>query len=383
LPTGLQVVQGQASVATQGALMTVKNSPGAILNWQSFSIGSAAGVHFQQVNATSKVLNRVVGRDPSALLGSLTSNGQVWLLNPNGVLFGQGARVDVAGLVASTLRLPDSDFLAGRYRFSAAAGDAGTVRNEGALQTTFGGQVVLLGSRVENTGSVVAPGGSVALAAGRSVELVDTGLPHLAVKVELPASADGAGGSEVLNLGRLVSDGGKVDIYAGIVNQQGLVQADTLGTDAQGRVTLQAAQQLNLAEGSITRAAGGTLRLDAGAEGQATVAGLVDASSAQGRGGDLLLQGRRILLGSTALLDASGATGGGLLRVGGDFQGKNPLVRHADMVTALRGATLRADATGQGDGGLVVVWSDSATRFGGHVSTRGGLLGGHGGLAEV
>ncbi|KPF47910.1 hypothetical protein IP87_09350 [beta proteobacterium AAP121] len=383
LPTGLQVVQGQATVATQGALMTVKNSPGAILNWQSFSIAAGAGVHFQQANAASKVLNRVVGRDPSLLLGSLTSNGQVWLLNPNGVLFGQGARVDVAGLVASTLRLPDSDFLSGRYRFSAAAGDAGVVRNEGALQTTFGGQVVLLGSRVENTGSVVAPGGSVALAAGRSVELVDTGLPHLAVKVELPASADAAGGSEVLNLGRLVTDGGRVDLYAGIVNQQGLVQADTLGTDAQGRVTLQAAQQLNLAEGSTTRAAGGTLRLDAGAEGQATVAGLLDTSSAQGRGGDLLLQGRRILLGSTALLDASGASGGGLLRVGGDFQGKNPLVRHADMVTALRGATLRADATGQGDGGLVVVWSDTATRFGGHVSTRGGALGGHGGLAEV
>ncbi len=383
LPTGLQVVQGQATVATQGALMTVKNSPGAILNWQSFTIAAGAGVHFQQANATSKVLNRVVGRDPSVLLGSLTSNGQVWLLNPNGVLFGHSARVDVAGLVASTLRLPDSDFLTGRYRFSAAAGDAGVVRNEGALQTTFGGQVVLLGSRVENAGSVVAPGGSVALAAGRSVELVDTGLPHLAVKVELPASADGAGGSEVLNLGRLVADGGKVDIYAGIVNQQGLVQADTLGTDTQGRVTLQAAQQLNLPEGSTTRAAGGTLRLDAGAEGQATVAGLVDASNAQGRGGDLLLQGRRILLGSTALLDASGATGGGLLRVGGDFQGKNPLVRHADMVTALRGATLRADATGQGDGGLVVVWSDTATRFGGHVSTRGGALGGNGGLAEV
>ncbi len=383
LPGGLQVVQGQASVATQGALMTVKNSPGAILNWQSFSIGAAAGVHFQQANAASKVLNRVVGRDPSALLGSLTSNGQVWLLNPNGVLFGQGARVDVAGLVASTLRLPDSDFLAGRYRFSAAAGDAGLLRNEGALQTTFGGQIVLLGSRVENTGSVVAPGGSVALAAGRSVELVDTGLPHLAVKIDLPASTAGEGGSEVLNLGRLVADGGKVDIYAGIVNQQGLVQADTLGTDAQGRVTLQAAQQLNMAEGSTTRAAGGTLRLDAGTEGQATVAGHVDASSAQGRGGDLLLQGQRILLGRTALLDASGATGGGLLRVGGDFQGKNPLVRHADMVTAQRGATLRADATVQGDGGLVVVWSDSATRFGGHVSARGGAAGGHGGLAEV
>jgi len=391
LPAGLQVVQGEASVATQGALMTVKNSNNAILNWQSFNIGGAAGVHFQQANAASKVLNRVVGHDPSAILGSLTSNGQVWLLNPNGVLFGQGARVDVAGLVASTLRLNDNDFLAGRYRFNALAGDPGQLRNEGQLRTSFGGQVVLLGQRVENTGSVQADGGSVTLAAARSVELVDTGLPHLAVKVDLPTGADG----EVTNLGQLAAPGGKIDVYAGIVNQQGLVQADTLGTDAQGRVTLQAAQSLTLAAGSTTQAAGGMLRLDAGALGLAVVHGTASTASAHARGGDLLLQGQRILLGNTAVLDASGATGGGLLRVGGDFQGRNALVRHADMVTVLRGAELRADATTQGDGGTVIVWSDSATRFGGHASARGANNGandganggenrsGNGGLVEV
>ena len=381
LPGGLQVVQGQASVATQGALMTVKNSNNAILNWQSFNIGAGAGVHFQQADAASKVLNRVVGHDPSSILGSLSSNGQVWLLNPHGVLFGQGARVDVAGLVASTLRLNDNDFLGRRYRFSTLAGDTGTLRNEGSLRSSFGGQVVLLGQRVQNAGSVTAEGGSVVLAAARSVELVDTGLPHLAVRVELAAGADAEG--EVHNLGRLAAPGGKIDVYAGIVNQQGLVQADALGSDAQGRITLQAAQSLTLAAGSTTQSAGGTLRLDAGAHGLAVVSGTASTASDAGRGGDLLLQGQRILLGSTARLDASGASAGGLLRVGGDFQGKTAAVRHAEMVTVQRGAQLRADATARGDGGTVIVWSDSATRFGGHASAQGGSAGGHGGLVEV
>ena len=127
LPSGMQVINGQASLSTQGTQLTVRNSANSILNWQSFSIGRDASVYFDQASSSSKVLNRVLGNDPSQILGRLASNGQVWLLNPNGVLFGRDARVDVASLVTSTLRLNDSDFLAGRYRFSAQAGDGGLV----------------------------------------------------------------------------------------------------------------------------------------------------------------------------------------------------------------------------------------------------------------
>ncbi len=371
LPTGLQVVQGQASVVTQGAQMTVRNTPGAILNWQSFSIGAGNGVYFDQASAASKVLNRVTGNDPSLILGRLGSNGQVWLLNPNGVLFGQGARIDVAGLVASTLRLNDNDFLAGRYRFS-AEGNGAAVVNQGSLKTSLGGQVVLLGERVENSGSIEA--GQINLAAARSVTLVDTGAPNLAVRVDVPAG-------EVLNLGKLVANGGVVDVYGAIVNQQGLVQADTLGPDAQGRLVLRAADTLTLAEGSVTQSQGGQITLDAG--NLTHVLGTLDASSAQAQGGGLKVQGTRILLGATALLDASGATGGGSIRIGGDFQGRGSEVRHADMLSVAAGARLRANATVQGDGGLVVLWADTATRFAGDADARGGALGGHGGLVEV
>lgn len=356
LPSGLQVVQGQASVATQGTQMTVKNSAGAILNWQSFSIGAANGVHFEQAGASSKVLNRVVGNDPSAIFGSLTSNGQVWLLNPNGVLFGQGARVDVAGLVASTLRLNDNDFLAGRYRFTAADGERGAVRNEGTLTSSFGGQVVLLGASVENAGRVDAPGGSVSLAAARSVELVDTGLPNLKVRVDVPAG-------EVLNLGALAAAGGTVDVYGGIVNQSGLVRADTLGADAQGHIVLHAADRLTLGADSLTRATGS----EAG-----TVGGRVD-----------LLGGQVAVLGR-AVVDVSGDAGGGGIRVGGGQQGGDRSVPNARAVWFGPDATLRADTTGDaGPGGRIVLWSDAATRAYGTLSAQGGAVAGDGGFVET
>ncbi len=358
LPGGLQVVQGQASVVTQGTQMTVKNSAGAVLNWQSFSIGAANGVHFEQAGAASKVLNRVIGNDPSAIFGSLTSNGQVWLLNPNGVLFGADARVDVAGLVASTLRLNDSDFLAGRYRFSAADADADRagIRNEGTLSSSFGGHVVLLGESVENTGRVSAPGGSVNLAAARSVELVDTGLPNLTVKVNVPAG-------EVLNLGGLAAAGGTIDVYGGIVNQQGLVQADTLGADAAGRIVLHAANTLTLGAGSRTLAQG----VAAGAAG-----GTVD------------LLGAQVGVLGQAVVDVSGVAAGGGIRLGGGVQGQDRSVPNARAVYFGPEAVLRADATGDhGYGGRIVLWSNEATRAYGTLSARGGGVAGDGGFIET
>jgi filamentous hemagglutinin family protein len=352
LPQGMQVVAGQARLATQGSQLTVSNSNGTILNWQSFNIGAAAGVHFEQAGAASKVLNRVLGHDPSHILGSLTSNGQVWLLNPNGVLFGAGARVDVAGLVASTLRLNDSDFLAGRYRFSSGEGAGATVRNEGSLRTSFGGQIVLLGERVENTGEARAEGGSVTLAAARRVELVDTGLPNLAVQVEVPAG-------EALNLGRLVADGGTVDVYGGIVNQQGLVQADALTTDAQGRIVLRASDTLTLGPGSNTRAGGE-------------------------RGGAIDLLGTQVALLGSAAVDASGASAGGSVRVGGGVMGQDTSVPNARAVFFGPQASIRADATGEaGTGGSIVLWGDAATRAYGTLSARGGQLAGDGGFIET
>lgn len=352
LPTGPTVVAGQAQVAVNGNSMTVTNSANTILNWQSFSIGAQNSVRFQQPGATSQVLNRVTGNDPSQILGQLSSNGKVWLLNPNGVLFGQGARIDVAGLVTSTLRLNDQDWLAGRYAFTAGEPGA-SVLNQGELRSTLGGRIVLLGGSVRNEGLIDAPGGQVLLAAGDSLELIDTGAPNLTVKLT-------ASQGEALNLGTLRAAGGRIDVHAAVVNQQGLVQADALSAGPGGEIVLQASERLNLADGSVTR-----------------------ATAADGQGGQVQLLGREVGLFGTAAVDASGTTGGGQVLVGGGLQGKDASVPNAEAVYFGRDATIKADATVQGDGGRIILWSDDATRAFGSLSARGGAQGGDGGFIET
>ena len=116
LPTGLTVMNGNAVLNQTGSNLNITTSPNSVLDWQKFSIGAGYGVYFQQANAGSQVLNRVTGQDPSYIMGSLASNGRVWLLNPNGVLFGANARVDVGSLVASSLTMKLPDFLSGNYQ---------------------------------------------------------------------------------------------------------------------------------------------------------------------------------------------------------------------------------------------------------------------------
>lgn len=135
LPT---VVAGQASFTTQGSSLNIINSPGAIINWQGFSIGANETTRFIQQNSASSVLNRVIGSDPSLIFGTLSSNGRVFLINPGGILFGRGARIDVAGLVASTLNLSNQDFLAGRLAFVSNP-LAGKLENQGSITTPAGG----------------------------------------------------------------------------------------------------------------------------------------------------------------------------------------------------------------------------------------------------
>ena len=356
LPTGLTVAAGLAQVSTQGNSMTVKNTPNAILNWRSFSIGAQNTVRFDQVDAASKVLNRVTGSDPSQILGQLSSNGQVWLLNPNGVLFGAGARVDVASLVTSTLALQDKDWLAGRYSFTApSSAPVADVVNQGEIRSALGGRVLLLGGTVRNEGVIDATGGQVLLAAGQSIELVDTGAPHLTVKLTAPSG-------EALNLGTLSAAGGRIDVHAALVNQQGIVRADSLSAGPGGEIVLQAGERLNLAAGSVT-----------------------SASAATGDGGRVKLLGREVGLFGSALVEAAGggAGNGGEVLVGGGQQGKDASVPNAQAVYFGREALIRADAGALGNGGRIILWSDAATRAFGSLSAQGGAQGGDGGFIET
>src|SRR5688572_9273344 len=169
LPAGGTVSAGGASIAGSAGTMTINQSTQNVaINWQSFSIGQTEAVQFVQPTSSSVALNRVLGADPSTILGSLSANGKVFLVNPNGILFGKGAQVNVAGLVASTMNIADADFMAGRYKFAGAGN--GAVVNQGAINAD-GGYVALLGASVSNEGVITARLGTVALAAGSATTL--------------------------------------------------------------------------------------------------------------------------------------------------------------------------------------------------------------------
>jgi len=168
-PVGGVVTAGGASISSGAGSTTITQSTqNAAINWQSFSIAAGETVQFVQPNSSSVTLNRVLGSDPSSILGSLSANGKVFLVNPNGILFGKGAQVNVGGLVASTLNITDSDFMNGIYKFSGTGN--GTVLNQGAINAD-GGYVALLGANVSNEGVISARLGTIALAAGDAIKI--------------------------------------------------------------------------------------------------------------------------------------------------------------------------------------------------------------------
>lgn len=377
MPNAPAVVNGSASFSQTGNALTVTNTDRAIINWNTFSIGSNESVRFVQPSASSTVMNRVLAADPSVLLGSLQSNGKVFLFNPAGITVGAGARIDVAGFVASTMTLSNEDFLANRLNFVATPG-AGSVKveNGAEITTASGGQVYLIAPQVENSGLITTPQGEIILAAGQRVELIDTGTPGVKVAVV-------AGNEQVLNMGQLMAESGRVGMVGAVVRQQGTVSADSVVREG-GRIFLKATQSAELAAGSVTSAngtQGGSVQVES--DDKTLVSGTASATGSLASGGRVELLGDKVGVFSGAVVDASGETGGGTVLVGGDYQGKNPDIRNATSTTFESNATLKADAKNAGNGGTVVVWSDGTTSAHGNISARGGVNGGNGGFVEV
>lgn len=170
LPTGGQVTHGQAEISQSGAELLIRQGTEQLItNWESFSIGEAAAVRFAQPSQSSAALNRVVGERPSEIFGRLSANGQIILINPQGIAFGPNSRVDVAAFVASTLELADEDFLQGKLHFQGNAG--GLITADGQLAAGDGSYIAFIAPLIEQRGSIEAAEGSVALAAGTDVEL--------------------------------------------------------------------------------------------------------------------------------------------------------------------------------------------------------------------
>jgi filamentous hemagglutinin family protein len=361
-PQGGQVSAGQASMHAQGSTMTVEQHTGrAVIDWQSFDIAPGETTTFHQPSASSAILNRIHDQDPSQIMGHLSANGIVALVNPNGMVFGQGARVDVGSLIATTTDIPNERFLSGQSLLFGQPGETGAaIVNRGGISVKEGGLVALVAPEVTNTGVIQAKMGRVALGAGEifTVDLYGDGLVSLAASDRLREAA-------VEQRGEIRAEGGTVLLTAAearrvmdrSVNMDGLVDVSSLTTE------------------------GGSIVLHA-AEGSTHVGGTLHADSATGRGGRLQITGEHVRVGAGAFLSASGATGGGDIRIGGDYLGGGTTPR-AKTTRIASGATIDASATGNGPGGRVIAWSDERTDFGGLIRVKGGMLGGDGGFVET
>ncbi|MFZ2620394.1 MAG: filamentous hemagglutinin N-terminal domain-containing protein, partial [Alphaproteobacteria bacterium] len=353
------VVSGNASIVQESpaTLVILQSTDKAVIDWRGFSIGEGETTRFEQPNGSSVTLNRVTGSQVSEILGNLQANGRVFVVNPNGVVFGQNSRVDVGGLVASTANISNHNFEAGNFTFDQAGVAGSQVFNAGTITAADGGLVALVAPIVKNTGTITARLGKVQLAGGQTFTLDLYGDQLVALAVDDNTLAQ----SLAENSGAIAAAGGRVAVTAGqaqhalnnVVNMNGVIAADTVGTQ-DGRIVLGSSQGLT------------------------TVAGTATANAIEVGGG-------RIAVRSGATLNADGDNGGGTVHVGGKAHGEvlDTFGTTAERVLVERGATLSANATENGNGGEVTVWADNTTGYAGHASAQGGAGGGDGGFIEV
>lgn len=371
-PQGGQVVAGQGSIQQPNTTTTViqQQSGSMVIDWQSFDVASQETVRFEQPSSSAATLNQINQQRPSEIFGSVEANGRVFLINPNGIIFGKESQVNVGALVASSLTVSVTDFMQGHYVFGSPPDQQpGRVINRGLIQAASGGSVTLMGGAVLNEGLIVAEYGQVNLAAGSAMSLdfdgdglirfqVDEALANTATDVQAAVDNSGsirANGGEVL-----LTASAAQDVFTRLVNNSGHIEAGRIDNS------------------------GGTVRLIS--NGGATIhSGDIDVSAQdnQSSGGNVQLQGDQVSLTDGSHIYASGGNGGGTVLVGGDFQGNNPDVKNARQTTVAATAIIEANAGNRGDGGNVIVWSDNATGFAGSISARGGSGSGNGGIVEV
>ncbi len=274
-------------------MQILQSSPQAILNWNAFNIGLGERVQFLQPSTQAAILNRVTGLDPSIIQGSLQANGRVFLLNPNGILFGPNAVVDVGSFMASTLKMSDDDFLSGNYKLTQDRNlPLAALTNQGEIRVADGGFVVLTSPLLDNQGLIVAQSGTVQLGAATQATFSVDGRGQVAFAMpegfQPRFSGGGQGGTVLLQPGQMSS------ILTQVVNNPGLVEAGSFETAGQGRTLAHGSEGVLLNSGTI-RADGGIVRLDSS---QATVlsgAGLIEARNGDAR---VLSDGSTLSLGT-------------------------------------------------------------------------------------
>jgi len=374
-PSGGTVVFGGATIGTPNSTTTLikQTTNAAIINWQSFSLNSGTSVVFDQPGAAAIALNRVLGGGVSQIDGSLSANGQVWIINANGILFGKGSQVNVAGLLATTSDIANGDFASGQYNFtSASSNPAASVENAGSIHVAGGGSAVLSAPHVSNAGLIQADGGQIVLGGANAFTVDFAGDDLLRYQISAPVAvtptdANGTPQKElVANSGTLSAAGGRILLTAraaanvadNVVNNTGMISANSVSVH-NGEVILDAGS------GSVQDS--GTISTTGNGAGET--------------GGNVALAGNSVTVADNAVIDASGDQGGGSVSIGGGLHGSGPYQSAEN--TDVGNATIHADAHTSGNGGTVSIWSTGTTRFAGTVTATGGSKSGNGGMVET
>ncbi|MEW5755690.1 MAG: filamentous hemagglutinin N-terminal domain-containing protein, partial [Pseudomonadota bacterium] len=421
-PAGGNVVGGAGSISQSGVNTTIHQaSQNMAIDWQSYNVNVGERVQYIQPNASSISLNRILSNQGSTIAGRIDANGHVILVNHNGIFFTPTSVLNVGGIIASGLDIQPSDFMNGHYIFNEVLGTEGGVVNSGLINASLGGNVALIGRSVENRGVIAANLGTVTLAAGKETVLTfdDAGLLGVRVSKEIVQSKLGVDPA-VVNGGEIQAQGGRVlltastsqDVFSRAVNTLGIEEARSVVVHEDGSFTLgdgadvvnsgtidtstsdQSVGRIVLIGENVTSS--GTIKADAASgnggeiELHANDTTLLTQSSvtsaraeANGQGGIVKVLGEKVGLFDHARVEASGATGGGEVLIGGDQQGKNPLIRNANFIYLSEHSQINANAVTNGDGGKIITFAADTARIYGDLSARGGANAGDGGFIET
>ena len=316
LPSDPNVVHGQVQIQspTSNILQILQSSPQAIINWNQFNIGTGELVHFLQPDQFASVLNRVTGLDPSVIQGMLRSNGRVFLLNPNGILFGPGSQVDVGSFTASTLTMSDQDFLSGRMQLTQdPSRPLAALVNQGEIRVSEGGFVVLVAPLLHQDGLIIANSGQVQLGATRQASLsVDgQGLISFAIPDGFSPSFSNPGSQ---NGTILLTPGQVSDVFRQVVAHPGILEANSF----QGN-SLVGGEGLLIHSGQTRvdgQQQGGSIRLDSSKATVFTPGSTISANGVQA-GGQALVLSRGTTISAGNLSASSSAGQGGFAEVSG------------------------------------------------------------------
>ncbi|SDK78176.1 filamentous hemagglutinin family N-terminal domain-containing protein [Maridesulfovibrio ferrireducens] len=413
-PQGGQVVGGDASVSSSGNTMNVQqNSDRAIINWNFFDIGKHESVIFNQPSSSSAILNRIRSGSPSEILGNLKANGQVYLVNPDGFVFGDTARIDTSGFMATTSDIMNDKFMKGNMDFNIPGTAGAQIINKGMINVADCGFAALVAPIVRNEGIIAGRYSRIALASGENFQFDGYGdnLINFAVsEATLSELYDTEGNilkeTGVYNEGHIQADGGLVLLKAqqlsrivkGVVSSTGVIEARTVERH-NGRVIFggERDQDIKISVSGKVDVSGETESDDAGfveIEGkQVEVSANIDATGKTG--GRVHIMGDYLWL-ENALIDASGYGDGGTVLIGGDYLGGRAsdetyerlgISRElyefdtATNVAMMDSSVIKSDSLFDGDGGKIVLWADNNMFAYGDVSSS--AHDGNGGFIEV